>query len=314
MTKVHGCDRPRSEIVATIVSSSSQAGPWRPLTIQPLRSESTQLPTGRSRSGARAIGGREPSAGPRIRPGLMSSSGSVSRTPTAAIQRPSGDHAGWFAQPAAARTSYGGAGSVGSTSTAQIVVRGWRSGSGPRSAVNAIVRPSGCQAMSSTPKSPCVTWRGRAPRSASTTNRCDQRSRWPSSSQRQSVRSMWRASGASVSVVARREIGGTGPTRKRGGSTSAVNASRRPSGDHASSPTAPCRPRRTARTRRGTARSSRWMAATEASSAGSVRTKASAWPSGDRRGRTSRVMPVVNVVGRGMRRAAPTSMAIKCET
>ncbi len=47
-----------------------------------------------------------------------------------------------------------------STSTAQIVVRGWRSGSGPRSLVNAIVRLSGCHAMSATPQSPLVTWRG----------------------------------------------------------------------------------------------------------------------------------------------------------
>ena len=37
-------------------------------------------------------------------------------------------------------------------------------------------------------------------------------------------------------------IGGSGPTMNRGGSTSAVKARRRPSGDQAISPTAPCRP------------------------------------------------------------------------
>ena len=49
-------------------------------------------------------------------------------------RRPSGDHAGWLAQPPAARTSRGSVASVPSrsTSTAQIVVRGRRSASGPR--------------------------------------------------------------------------------------------------------------------------------------------------------------------------------------
>ena len=45
-----GCERPRSDTVATIRVSSIQAGPWRPLTIQPLRSVSVQLPITRSSS------------------------------------------------------------------------------------------------------------------------------------------------------------------------------------------------------------------------------------------------------------------------
>ena len=48
-----------------------------------------------------------------------------------------------------------------------------------------------------TPQSPLVTWRGCAPRRTSTTWRCDHRSTKPSSSQRQSIRVMRRAIGAS---------------------------------------------------------------------------------------------------------------------
>src|SRR6188768_1683447 len=146
----HGCERPRSEIVATILRSPAQNGPWRPYTNQPVRSVSGQFPTGRSRPGASSRGGREPLAGPIITPGLISSSGSSSSTPWAAIHAPSGDQAGLVAQPPGARTSRGSA-FESSTSTAQIVGRGWRSGSGPRSLEKAIVWPSGCQAISDTP-------------------------------------------------------------------------------------------------------------------------------------------------------------------
>ena len=142
---------------------------------------------------ATAVRSRPPAR--RGRPGSRRRAAPARGGRLAAIQRPSGDHAGWFAQPGRedlARLARRAA----STSTAQIVVRQWRSGSGPRSAVNAIVRPSGCHAMSETPQSPLVTWRGRADLE-SMTKRCDHRSRWPCSSHRQSVRVMWRATGAS---------------------------------------------------------------------------------------------------------------------
>ena len=48
---------------------------------------------------------------------------------------------------------------------------------GPRSAANAIVRPSGCHAMPATPKSPSVSCRAPVGPVAATTNRCAQRSR-----------------------------------------------------------------------------------------------------------------------------------------
>ncbi len=57
-------------------SDPSQTGPGRPSTIQPVRSPSTQLAKGRSRSAAISIGGAEPSAGPTRRVGLTSSRGS----------------------------------------------------------------------------------------------------------------------------------------------------------------------------------------------------------------------------------------------
>ncbi len=151
-----GWERPRSEIVARSVASSSQNGPWRPLTIQPLRSVSTQLPTGRSRFGASATGGREPSAGPTMTPGteVVERLGleQPDRRDPAPVRGPRG-----VVRPAApgpgsrAARPRGRCGESEPASTAQIVVRGCRSGSGPRSAVNAIVRPSGCHAMSSTP-------------------------------------------------------------------------------------------------------------------------------------------------------------------
>ena len=146
-------------------SSSSQTGPWRPDTIQPLRSVSAQLPIGRSRSGREvAVAGASRRPVPTRMPGLMSSSGSGSsdadgREP-APVRRPGGvvRPAAWGEDLARLRLA------AASTSTAQIVVRGCRSGSGPRSAVNATVLPSGCQAMSATPQSPRVTWRGRRAR------------------------------------------------------------------------------------------------------------------------------------------------------
>ena len=174
-------------------------------TIQPLRSVSTQLPIGRSRSGAsssgwpRAVGRADEDAGHDVveRLGLEEADGGDPAT----VRRP-----GRVVRPAAGGEDLARLGALAahasgsSTSTAQIVVRGWRSGSGPRSVVKAIVRPSGCQAMSETPQSPLVTWRGRAV-AQSTTKRCDHRSRWPSSSQRQSVRVMRRARGDGVSAT-----------------------------------------------------------------------------------------------------------------
>ena len=92
--KRHGCVRPRSVTRATTASGPSHAGPGRLSIIQPVRSVSAQLPTGRSRSGARATAPDEPSAGPTNRVGETLSKKSGSSTPTPAIQRPSGEYAG----------------------------------------------------------------------------------------------------------------------------------------------------------------------------------------------------------------------------
>jgi hypothetical protein len=195
-----GSDRPRSVTTPAIVVASIQAGPHRPDTIHPLRSVSAQLPNGRSRSSPSAHGGRDPSAGPSSRPGLTSSSGHSSSTPTAANQRPSGENAGRPAKPPASSSNRGCdrfERGPASTSTAQIFVNGARSASSPRLAANATVRPFGCHVTCSTPQSPRVTCRaGPAARPAavtSRTNRCDQRSRWPTSSHRQSARATRRA-------------------------------------------------------------------------------------------------------------------------
>ncbi len=205
---------------------------------------------------------------------------------------------------------------VGSTSTAQIEVRIRRSAPGVGSAEKAMVRPSADHAMSATPQSPAVTWRGTAPRIASTTNRCDQRSRWPASSQRQSARRIRRATGVGSSAFAapfrclrpEASTGGTVPTRKRGGSTSAVKASRLPSGDQASSPTAPYPRRRTAWGRASARRRSSTNAAAGSSSfVGSPRTNATRLPSGESRGRPSRMIPPVSWRGRPVRPLRPPS-------
>ena len=288
-----GCARPFRVTVATIRSGVGQYGPVRLETIQPVRSVSAHWPIGRSRSGVSEHAGPDPSTGPEMRLGLTSSRGSGSSMPIATIQRPSGDQAAWFAQPAGARTSRGSAPSS-STSIAQIVVRGRTSGSGPRADVNAILCPSGLQAMSDTPQSPEVTCRGLAPGFASTTNRCDQRSRWPTPSQRQSDRVIRRASGDSSrrDRGSLRPIGGTSPTRNRGGSTSAVKARRDPSGDHSTSPTDPKPIARTWRTR-PPAIGTRHRRVGSPSSSVSPRRNATCRASGEIRGQPSRTAPLV---------------------
>ena len=90
----HGADRPRSDTSAMIVPASSQHGVFLEDAVQPCRSVSTQLPIGRSSSGASGHAGAEPSAGPTTSCGLASSSAPSSMVPIAAIQRPSGDQAG----------------------------------------------------------------------------------------------------------------------------------------------------------------------------------------------------------------------------
>ena len=133
-----GCDRPRSVTVATIVASSSQSGPCRPDTIQPLRSVSIQLPIGRSRSArVDGLGGAaDPSAGPT----RIARADVVERVGPRGHRwpRPSGRRAstpgGWPSRrgpgPRAARRPR----AFASTSTAQIVVRGRgpAPGRGPR--------------------------------------------------------------------------------------------------------------------------------------------------------------------------------------
>ena len=176
-----------------------------------------------------------------------------------------------------------------------------RSGCGPRSLVKTTVRPSGCQAMSLTPQSPLVTCRGTAPRSRSTTHRCDQRSRWPSSSQRQSMRSIRRARG--LSLLGRSRRGRPCPTSQRGGSTSAVNARRRPvrrPGDLADPAVAAapdaCAP---GRRRCRSAAGSRARRRRRGRSGRRRRVR----PSGEIRGRVSRTTPLVRTRGRAI--AAP---------
>ena len=74
-------------------------------------------------------------------------------------ERRAGRPAGRARGPRAAPGPSPASPSAASASTAQIDVRGRRSASGLRSAANAIVRPSGCQAMPATPKSPSVSCR-----------------------------------------------------------------------------------------------------------------------------------------------------------
>jgi hypothetical protein len=237
-------------------------------------------------------------------PGLASSNGHGSSTPTAAIQRPSGDQAGRVAPPAASSTIHGRERfdrGPASTSTAQIFVNGARSASSSIAAANATVRPSGCQAIRSTPQSPRVTCRGEpAARPAgptSSTNRWLQWSRCPISSQRQSALRTRRATGdGSFDERAPAEpIGGRSPTTNRWGSTAHTSASRRPSGDQASSSNEPMpllafARRRTPPVRIATAHSSPGAS----SSTASARTNATVRPSGDTRGHPSRTAPEVS--------------------
>ena len=141
-------------------------GPCRPETIQPVRSVSTQLPigpveVGREVDGRAAALSRRPGRAGCV--GLTSSSGSVrddaDRRDPAAVGRVR--PGGWPSRRApGSRAARARLVRRRRRRPTQIVVRGSRSGSGPRSAVKAIVRPSGCQAMSLTPQSPLVTWRG----------------------------------------------------------------------------------------------------------------------------------------------------------
>ena len=109
----------------------------------------------------------------------------------AAIQRPSGDHAGWLAQPAGGEdlARLGGRGRAAGPAPrfASVDVDGPDRGPRMEVGVGAAVGGEGdrsgrpdARRCPTTPQSPLVTWRGRAARARSTTNRCDQRSRWPS--------------------------------------------------------------------------------------------------------------------------------------
>jgi hypothetical protein len=76
--------------------------------------------------------------------------------PMKASRRPSGEKAGQSASPARLASSRT-RGRAASIPTDQIWSRGWMVLSGPRSALNAIRRPSGDQAGWSTSKSPLVS-------------------------------------------------------------------------------------------------------------------------------------------------------------
>ena len=145
-----GCERPRSVTVATIGPRVEPDGPGAASTIQPVEVRVGPVADRAVEVRRRAPTARaDPSAGPTSRPGLTSSSGSGSRIADrgdpAAVRRARGvaRRAARARGPRVARRA-----AASSTSTAQIVVRGRRSASGPRSAVNATVRPSGRQAMS----------------------------------------------------------------------------------------------------------------------------------------------------------------------
>ena len=204
----HGRTRPRSLTRATRAPGPSHAGPGRDEAIQPLRSVSFQAPIGRSRSGARATAGAGRSAsGAKAatkRPGCSSSRGSATSTPEQAIQRPSGAIAGDPAYPARRRTSRGSEviaaapppapeAARARVSIAQIEGSGRRSASGRGSAAKTSQRPSGDQAIPFASASWCVSRRGVAPSRTGPTQAASQRSRWPTSSQRQSVRVIRRA-------------------------------------------------------------------------------------------------------------------------
>ena len=141
----HGVDRPRSETSATIVPASSQHGVFRDDGGPAVQVRVDPVPIGRSKSGASGHGGPEPSARPDDELGarVIERAGSTI-TPTAAIQRPSGDHAGECrgrrARAPRAALDRRPAAASPTGSTAQIEVRGCRSASAWRSAANAIDR------------------------------------------------------------------------------------------------------------------------------------------------------------------------------
>ena len=225
------------------------------------------------------------------------------------------------AQPPSARTSRG--------SAARGASRRRRNGRRPRSTAAArrprrVVgprrrrprRPSGAQAIAETPQSPSVTWRGRAPGFASTTNRCCHRSRCPTSSYRQSIRSIRRATGSSPDFGSGaddepRRVGVQGerePLVRR-----APTRSRRPTARAASGPPTalPGRPSASSgRTRRRAVSPSALLdrSLTSRSRAGArVRRKATERPSGATRGDESRTGPLVSWIGRRAARSRGTS-------
>ena len=200
-------------------SRRSRPGPCRPddhpagqVAVDPVADRAGRGPG--ARSTGRSPRCRRPA--PTSTVGLMSSSGSASsdadRREPAAVRAST---PGWWPQPPGARTSRGSAvaaSPVASTSTAQIV--------GPRAevrrrgrdrAAKTTVRPSGCQAMSA--DAPVAAGHlarrgaaaGRRRRTGATSGR-----RWPSSSQRQSVRVIRRARG----LVLRRSSDAGRPARR----------------------------------------------------------------------------------------------------
>ena len=142
---------------------SARYGPGRLDTIQPLRSVSAHWPIGRSRSGVEVperpgpVGRSDEEARADVveRLGLVDADrhDPCGRPARSGVVGPAGRgqdlaRLGIGRRPRPRPRSWFGAG-------------GPRSG--PRAEVNATVRPSGLQAMSDTPQSPEVTWRGVAP-------------------------------------------------------------------------------------------------------------------------------------------------------
>ena len=164
-SKRHGTARPRTVSRHTSDPSSSHSGPsgcsvrvrWLP----------TQTPAGRS-SPALSERAWPLSASMTQISGWVASGGSTTSVPNAAIQRPSEDQAGAVRSPRRRASSRMGPPAAG---TRYRAVCGFTAESGPRSATNAMDRPSGDQLGDSTSKSPLVSWRGRAPRRAATSHR-----------------------------------------------------------------------------------------------------------------------------------------------
>ena len=196
--KTYGCERPRSEIVATIrrLVEPERAvpavhEPAGEVGVDPVADRPVEV-RGEMLRRPRAVGRSEDDAG------LMSSSGSGSRMPIAAIQRPSGRPAGWFAQPPGARTSRG------SACVAVVDVDRPDRRSRVEVGLGAAIAREGDRPAVGVPRdvrdAPVAArdLARSAARQVRSTNRCDQRSRCPSSSQRQSVRVMRRAIGLVV--------------------------------------------------------------------------------------------------------------------